>query len=73
VSARRRAAVVSVVVAVLSVVVAAWVLVPHQATRPPTAAPVAPYAAAKNSATETTQKGDDAAEIDKIADTMVRL
>ena len=72
-SFRRPAAVVSVVVAVLFVVVVAWVLAPRQATSPPMATPVAPSAAAKNSATEALQKGDDTAEIDKIADMMVRL
>jgi hypothetical protein len=72
-SPRRPAAVVSLVVAVLFVVVVTWVLVPRQATSPPMATPVAPSAAAKNPATEALQKGDDAAEIDKIADTMVRL
>ena len=72
-SSRRPAALVSVAVAVLSMVVAAWVLVSRQATSPPIATPVAPSAAAKNSATEAPHEGDDAAEIDKIADTMVRL
>jgi hypothetical protein len=62
-----------VVVAVLFVVVLAWVLVPRQATSPPMATPVGLVAAAKNSATEALQKRDDASDIDKIADTMVRL
>jgi hypothetical protein len=69
----RSVAVVSLVVALLFVVVVASVLVPRQATSPPMETPVAPYAAAKNSATDALQKGDDVAEIDKIADTMVRL
>jgi hypothetical protein len=69
----RRTAVGSLVVAVLFVVVVAWVLVPRQATSPPMATPVAPSAAAKNSATEALRTGDDATEIHKIADTMVRL
>jgi hypothetical protein len=72
-SFRRPAAVVSLAVAVLLVVVATWVLVPRQATSPPMTTPVAPSTAAKNSATEALQKGDNAVEIDKIADTMVRL
>jgi hypothetical protein len=72
-SFRRPGAVVSLVAAVLFVVVVAWVLVPRQVTSPPMATPVAPSTAAKNSPTEALQKGDDAVEIDKIADTMVRL